>query len=251
MCERNGHAPAGLQKFTRIFSQSHHHVAAVNYVFVRYGKSFPLRRDLHKNILKNAVRARIGPTVHKPFGFGPGDIFVKRAKPARNVALHPELAGRIQGVQFMLVDAETDDAPTAPLYSSWPLKDEAGTHHLHQGRLMATSGARARTLDSAVAALGLERLDCIKLDIDGAECAMLRGARTVLTRWHPTIIMELAPYVLEERGTSLGELIELLRAYGYALVDAGTGQSLALDAARLQALIPPGASLNVVARPAG
>ncbi len=173
------------------------------------------------------------------------------AKLTRNVALNPELAGRIQCLQVMLVAAETGDAPTAPLYSSWPLKDEAGTHHLHQGRLMATSDAKARTLDSALAGLGLDRLDCIKLDIDGAECAMLRGARSVLTRWHPTIIMELAPYVLAEHGTSLADLIHLLRDYGYALYDASTGQALAMDAAVLEKMIPPGASLNVVAQAPG
>ena len=183
----------------------------------------------------------------KVIAFEPTDYAF--AKLTRNVALNPELAGRIQCLQLMLVETETSDTPTTPLYSSWPLKDEAGTHYLHQGRLMATSGARARTLDSALASLSLDRLDCIKLDIDGAECSMLRGARTVLTRWHPTIIMELAPYVLEERGASLDELIRLLEEYGYLLHDASTGTPLKMDAACLQPLIPSGASLNVVARP--
>ena len=172
------------------------------------------------------------------------------AKLTRNAALNPGLSGRIHCLQFLLGDTDQPDAPTAPLYSSWPLKDEAGLHHLHQGRLMNTSGARAHTLDTALASAGLGRLDCIKLDIDGAEVAMLRGARESLTRWHPTIVMELAPYVLEEKGASLVELIALLQAYGYILTDANTGRTLAMDAALLQSLIPPGASLNVVARAA-
>lgn len=173
------------------------------------------------------------------------------AKLARNTALNPELAPRIQCCQHMLVDAARQNAPTGPLYSSWPLRqDDTAKHQLHQGRLMATSGASPRTLDAAVAALGLSRLDCIKLDIDGFECQMLRGARAVLTRWHPTIIMELAPYVLEEQGASLAELVQLLRDYGYALYHTDTGKPLTMDAASLLQMIPHGASLNVLARAA-
>lgn len=170
------------------------------------------------------------------------------AKLNRNIALNPSLAGRIQCLQYLLGEADSADGPTASLYSSWPLKDEVNLHELHRGRLMSTQGASTRTLDSAIAALGLTQIDCIKLDIDGAECAMLLGARQMLTKWHPIIVMELAPYVLEEKGTSLAVLIGLLQEYGYGLSDAASGQALPMDAGRMQAAIPPGASLNVIAR---
>jgi len=150
----------------------------------------------------------------------------------------------------MLVDSETQDLPTPALYSSWPLKDGEDLHNLHQGRLMTTSGAKPKTLDSTIFSIGLDRVDCIKLDIDGFECGMLRGAREVLTRWHPTIIMELAPYVLEEQGASLSELIRLLKEYGYALYGLSSGDPLDMDVTKLQHMIPSGASLNVVARAA-
>ena len=188
----------------------------------------------------------VGPT-GKVIAFEPTDYAF--AKLRRNVAINPALAGRIQCLQFLLGDTDEPDAPAKSLYSSWPLKDEIGTHHLHQGRLMTTKGARTHRLDSAIATLGLEHVDCIKLDIDGAECSMLAGAREVLLRWQPIIIMELAPYVLEEKGTSLGVLVQLLKDYGYCLTDAGNGKSLEMDPVALQALIPAGASLNVVARP--
>ncbi len=190
----------------------------------------------------------VGPT-GRVIAFEPTDFAF--AKLLRNSALNPELAPRIQCCQLMLVDAAAQDTPTVPLYSSWPLRqDDTAKHDLHEGRLMPTTGARARTLDAVVAELGLTRLDCIKLDIDGFECQMLRGARTVLTRWHPTIIMELAPYVLEEQGASLAELIQLLRDYGYALFHTGNEKPIALDAAALLRMIPQGASLNVLARAA-
>lgn len=169
------------------------------------------------------------------------------AKLAENLALNPALASRVGCKQFMLGDADAPLATTGPVYSSWPLKEEGELHDLHRGRLMTTNGASRRTLDSAVAEIGLSRVDCIKLDIDGHECAMLRGAREVLRRWHPTIIMELAPYVLEEHGASLGELLQLLAAHGYLLYHARADKMLTMDAPTLHEMIPPGASLNVVA----
>ena len=182
----------------------------------------------------------------KVYAFEPTDYAY--AKLSKNRSLNSGLAERIHCLQYMLVDSEIVGKSTPGLYSSWPLKQETGLHELHQGRLMTTSGAEAKTLDSVILALGLDRVDCIKLDIDGFECGMMRGASEVLTRWQPTIIMELAPYALEEQGGSLHELIELLKKYGYELFDLSKGNSLVMDSDRLEQLIPPGASLNVIAR---
>lgn len=188
----------------------------------------------------------VGPS-GKVFAFEPTDYAF--AKLSRNAALNPALASRILGLQMMLGDANSEGSRPPMLYSSWPLKDDEDLHRLHQGRLKTTTGASVRTLDSALAAINLTRLDCVKVDIDGAECAMLRGARTVLTRWQPVIIMELSPYVLEEQKASLGELLHLLKDYGYALHEASSDKVLEMDEAKLNAVIPPGASVNVVARP--
>lgn len=170
------------------------------------------------------------------------------AKLCRNRSLNPELAERIHPVQSMLVGDGSEDQITPELYSSWPLGKNEGVHELHQGRLMTTTGARARTLDSVVEELAPERVDCIKLDIDGFECEMFRGAARVLKQWHPTFIMELAPYALEEQGASLEQLISLLQAHDYDLFDLANRSRLPLDSTILEQRIPPGASMNVIAR---
>lgn len=182
----------------------------------------------------------------KVIAFEPTDYAF--SKLSKNISLNPELASSIQAMQYMLVDSEVEDLPTPALYSSWPLKGEENLHDLHQGRLMQTSGAKPKTLDSVILPMALDHLDCIKLDIDGFECGMLRGAKETLTRWHPTIIMELAPYVLEEQGASLGELIQLIEEYGYSLYDMSTNKALDMNVTNLLNMIPPGASLNVLAR---
>ena len=203
--------------------------------------------DIGANIGAHALllgRA-VGPS-GKVYAFEPTDYAY--TKLSRNRSLNPDLADRIHCIQSMLVYQEVVGKPTPGLYSSWPLKEEVGLHELHQGRLMTTTGAEARTLDSIVLSLKLDRVDCIKLDIDGFECGMIRGANAVLSRWHPVIIMELAPYALEEQSETLGNLIDLLKSYGYSLFDLSKGTPLVMDSKILESYIPAGASLNVVAR---
>ncbi len=43
------------------------------------------------------------------------------------------------------------------------------------------------TIDDTVEALGLERVDFIKMDIEGAERQALRGARRTIARWKPSL----------------------------------------------------------------
>jgi FkbM family methyltransferase len=50
------------------------------------------------------------------------------------------------------------------------------------GRLMPVT-----TIDDTVEALGLKRVDFIKMDIEGAERQALRGARRTIARWKPNL----------------------------------------------------------------
>jgi FkbM family methyltransferase len=203
--------------------------------------------DIGANIGAHAMLlARAVGEDGKVYAFEPTDYAY--AKLSQNRMLNPGLAGRIHCMQYMLVDDRVAGKPAPDLYSSWPLKDDATLHQLHQGRLMSTSGAEARTLDSVIESLKVDRVDFIKLDIDGFECGMLRGANKALNRWRPPIIMELAPYALEEQGESLANLLALLRKHGYSLFDLSADSSLVMDSASLAKRIPDGSSLNVIAR---
>jgi FkbM family methyltransferase len=168
-----------------------------------------------------------------------------------NIALNPELSDRIACCQVMLVDKGGIEVP--PLHSSWPLTGEADLHERHGGRLMASANARALTLDSFVAERGITHVDFIKLDIDGYECAMLRGAGATLRALRPIILLELSPHQLDDTGGSIEELVDLLAAAHYGLHDLGSRASLPMNGAGLRALIPHGASRNAIAMagPAG
>ena len=171
------------------------------------------------------------------------------AKLQANLALNPDLAPLVAAYQVMLVERSHADA-VPELYSSWPLEPaRVGTHVLHGGRLQTCTQARATSLDELLESERLDRVDLIKLDIDGHECPMLRGAARTLARFRPVIVMELSPYVLKEHGSGVAELVEILGTAGYALSDIGTGRSLPLDASLLESAIPIGGSRNVLACP--
>jgi hypothetical protein len=114
---------------------------------------------------------------------------------------------------------------------------------------MPTTGARTSTIDDYVRKAGITRVDLIKLDVDGYECAVLRGSGHTLERDRPLIIMELAPYVLEEAGASLVELCHLLGHKGYRMKGIPRGKLLPLDPQGLLKMVPDGCGINIVAVP--
>lgn len=165
----------------------------------------------------------------------------------RNTELNPELATRISAFQVMLA-AEDTASLKEKIASSWPLRASGDLHKVHRARTMSTAGAAVRSLDSILADQGISKIDCIKIDVDGHETQIFEGARNTLSGCHPFIIMELAPYALEEAGSDICELLSLLRGFEYEFYNEQTDQKYPTDEAELTKHIPEGGSINVIAR---
>ncbi len=96
----------------------------------------------------------------------------------------------------------------------------------------------------AVDDLGLDRIDFIKIDVEGAETAVLEGSRRTLLRDHPRIAIEVHSKALAV------EVDQLLRSLGYTLVfhDKGVRASYPMDLVQNRfyavrdAAAPPGPS---------
>jgi len=56
---------------------------------------------------------------------------------------------------------------------------------------------------------------CIKIDVEGYECRVLRGMAATLTRLRPAVVTETIAGHLERAGSSLDELFALMRGHGY------------------------------------
>jgi FkbM family methyltransferase len=83
------------------------------------------------------------------------------------------------------------------------------------GAIAHTYKVRTRPLDDIVRESGVARVDAIKIDVEGAEYLVLKGAQQTLDRFHPMLLIELVESQLRGMGTSSAQVRELLRAHGY------------------------------------
>jgi len=127
------------------------------------------------------------------FEFDPESLEILRA----NLALNPELAGRIEVVEKALWDrtGETLEVVQAGRCTSVV---EAGAH----GNAIRVETI---TLDEFIEQRGLDRLDFVKMDVEGAECNVLRGASASLERYAPRLAV--AAYHRDDDLVRIPELI--------------------------------------------
>jgi FkbM family methyltransferase len=86
-----------------------------------------------------------------------------------------------------------------------------------QGKSVTASyKVRTRRLDDIVRESGVSRVDVLKIDVEGAEFLVLKGAAETLDRYHPIIAVELIEEQLKNMGTSSAEVLGFLRSHGYA-----------------------------------
>jgi FkbM family methyltransferase len=161
---------------------------------------------------------------------------------------------RIVPVQAAMSDGRAEAGTAPAFYSRWPL-DESGAqrHERHQGQFEAASRARFVPLDALLDELRAAgtvkgKVSFMKLDVDGYELTVLRGAVRTLASDQPPILIEIAPHVQDEVPGRFEELVELLRGQGYTFEDAASGATLPFDAEGLRGYIPHGASLDILAR---
>lgn len=97
------------------------------------------------------------------------------------------------------------------------LKHEATVGEAHQ-----QIEVEAVTLDAMVDAHQLDP-GIIKIDVEGGETSVLKGALKTLDKHRPVVIAECSPRMMKACGSSPGELIGLLRDHGYRVTDPDGG----------------------------
>ena len=71
------------------------------------------------------------------------------------------------------------------------------------------------TIDLFVADEGLQRLDFIKMDVEGLEMRILKGGAQTIARHRPVMLVELVDQQLSQAGDSLEAAWELLESWRY------------------------------------
>ena len=74
---------------------------------------------------------------------------------------------------------------------------------------------RGRPIDDVVRELNLNRVDAIKVDVEGAELLVLKGTIETLKRFHPKLVVELVPEQLASFKATPEDVRTLIREAGY------------------------------------
>lgn len=82
-------------------------------------------------------------------------------------------------------------------------------------RVQGTEPVVVTTLDALVDECGLERLDGVKLDVEGSEQAALEGAVRAIARFRPVVQLEVQPAALSLQGATVESLLARLAAFDY------------------------------------
>jgi FkbM family methyltransferase len=189
--------------------------------------------DIGANIGSMALRfAKLSPHGHV-FAFEPTVYAFNKLR--RNLALNPELAERITPVQCFVSDQTRPDSQIKA-YSSWKIDG---------GILKAAGSTLAVSIDDFCLQHDIQKIDLIKIDTDGHELSVLRGARETLRKNHPSLIFEIGLYVLQEQKIRFESYDNILSAAGYRMFNSKNGREVTLENYSWQ--IPLRSTIDIVA----
>jgi FkbM family methyltransferase len=167
--------------------------------------------DAGANLGEFSLRAArlVGPT---------GRVFALEASPetARHLERNVQI-NRLRNVR--VIQAALCEAETPQAFHLGRGRDSGSSSlsppHDYMGETLTVDGVR---LDLLALRESLTRVDCIKLDVEGAELMALRGATALLSGPNPPVIVfEYNPDVSRRAGWGLSDIGHLLGGFGYSL----------------------------------
>jgi FkbM family methyltransferase len=130
----------------------------------------------------------------------------------RNVAISPLALGSAAGVAILTLPVKRRGSVAFGLAHLGPAQERWA--EVREELVGLT------TIDAAVAVLRLDRLDFIKIDVEGWELRLLLGAETTLRRFRPRLLVELSGGHLGRAGDRLADAFALLERLGYRTFEA-------------------------------
>jgi FkbM family methyltransferase len=107
--------------------------------------------------------------------------------------------------------------------------------NVDQKELSGFGEVQTMRIDDFVERDGVDRIDLMKIDIQGAEPLLLEGGPKVFGAMGPDLLIEISPEDLAGLGRSSQDLVGLLRGFGYELFAMHNGDV----ADRLPQSVPP------------
>lgn len=138
-------------------------------------------------------------------------------KMKRTLNLNPEFKTKINLVNAFFSSAEKIRKHQIPsdVDASWNLFGDGSYNELTGASALKMDGSIVTTLDEFVVQAEISRVDVIKIDVDGYEVDVLKGARNTLERYHPIVVLEWAPYAQIQRTNDPLALVDFLSQMRY------------------------------------
>jgi FkbM family methyltransferase len=187
---------------------------------------------------KKAVKGKV-------YAFEPTNYAYQKL--VKNISLNPGLSKRITTIQTFLGN-ETAKNHGMKAYASWKVdKKRSGVHPLHGGSVQQTSEVGSVSMDDFCSENNIEKLDLIKIDTDGYEFEILKGAEKTITKHSPVIILEIGLYLLEEHNVKTEQFFDFLNSKGYKIISSKKGKIISKD--NYMSHIPMNSTIDVIAVP--
>ncbi|HQV01375.1 MAG TPA: FkbM family methyltransferase [Bacteroidia bacterium] len=107
-----------------------------------------------------------------------------------------------------------------------PLNGNSGGTYISSAFTNSSLQVQAITLDDYLNRHSINKIDLIKIDVEGYELHVLQGAKQTLLKHKPVLYIELCDAHLKRAGNSSLALIVFLQALNYGIKKADTGETI-------------------------
>jgi len=154
------------------------------------------------------------------YSFEPNPNVFSRLK--KNLEINPDLSGWIEIKKLALGSKETKSNFFCP---STGFEGFGGLKNTKRAPINEIIKVDVVTLDKFIKENNIKKLDFIKMDVEGGEFDIFRGAEYTLNKLRPTILFEAEELNSASYGYRVFELLNYLEMNGYIVKQAGGGHN--------------------------
>lgn len=179
------------------------------------------------------------------YAFEPAHYAVTHLK--RNISLNPELAKRIEVINAF-ASAKSSENTDMRAIASWKVSSDNESHHpVNMGAVKSAEGVPGIALDDFCKQKNLTHVDFIKMDTEGYESDVMKGATETIAKYRPQIIFELGLYSMPERGIDFSFFSEYFAKLNYRMYDSASKALITLE--NHKEYVPAKATIDILAMP--
>lgn len=167
-----------------------------------------------------------------------------------NLKLNEVISKKVTAYKAFLTREISAELPEL-ISSSWDISmpiDHRDRNPFDKGFPHSTLGAEVMTLDRWASDNNINKLDLIKLDVDGFEVDVLKGGKETIKKLRPKLLLELSPINFKSDIVNFSDQIQTLKDLNYRICDI-YGSDIPLDTKYLEKWIPYGTLFSVIATP--